>query len=146
MTLQSAAIPYRRSGNGHIEVLLVTSRRQGRWVFPKGNVKSGIPPHISAALEAYEEAGVIGLVYAKPLGTYTQTKISPDGNSAPIRVQAYTMMVTDETGEWPEMNQRHRSWMTVDTATEAVRDPELRKVIRRLQTFASSTVAPDMSS
>jgi 8-oxo-dGTP pyrophosphatase MutT (NUDIX family) len=143
MALQSAAIPYRRSGDGRIEVLLVTSRRQGRWVFPKGKVKPGIPPHIAAASEAYEEAGVIGLVYANSVGEYAQTKINADGTRVPLRIRAYSMAVADEAAQWPEMYVRRRSWMTLAAATIAVGDPELQKVLAHFQAFALSTLGPN---
>ena len=44
-----------------IEFLLVRTRR-GRWTFPKGGVEAGFTPAQSAAIEAYEEAGVHGRI------------------------------------------------------------------------------------
>ena len=58
--LQYAAVPYRRRGDGTIEVMLVTSRETKRWVVPKGWPIRGAKPHTSAAREAMEEAGVLG--------------------------------------------------------------------------------------
>jgi hypothetical protein len=39
--MQCAAIPYRRTHAGELEVLLVTSRGKGNWILPKGKVKPG---------------------------------------------------------------------------------------------------------
>ena len=44
-----------------IEFLLVRTRR-GRWTFPKGGVEAGFSHAQSAAIEAYEEAGVHGRI------------------------------------------------------------------------------------
>ena len=53
-----------------IRLLLVTTRgSRGRWVIPKGNAKAE-PPHVSAAKEAEEEAGVRGAICPTPLGSY----------------------------------------------------------------------------
>ena len=62
---QIAVLPYRFGGpdkDGPTEILLVTSRGTGRWVVPKGNPLTGLDRHASAAVEAEEEAGVIGAV------------------------------------------------------------------------------------
>ena len=45
---QSAVLPYRFSG-GDLEVLLITSRKGKRWVFPKGIIEPGLTPQRSAA-------------------------------------------------------------------------------------------------
>src|SRR5271155_2735893 len=55
---QVAAVCYRMGRRG-IEFLLVQTRG-GRWIFPKGGVERGLTYAQSAALEAFEEAGVHG--------------------------------------------------------------------------------------
>jgi 8-oxo-dGTP pyrophosphatase MutT (NUDIX family) len=55
---QVAAVCY-RVRRGGIEFLLVQTRG-GRWIFPKGGVEPGLTHVQSAALEAFEEAGVHG--------------------------------------------------------------------------------------
>jgi 8-oxo-dGTP pyrophosphatase MutT (NUDIX family) len=57
---QVAAICFRILSTG-VEFLLVRTRR-GRWTFPKGGLQSGLTQAQSAALEAYEEAGVHGRI------------------------------------------------------------------------------------
>ncbi|MAK81656.1 NUDIX domain-containing protein, partial [Phenylobacterium sp.] len=66
-TRQAGAVPYRVTDKG-VSVLLVTSRRTGRWVFPKGGLMNGRTPWESAAQEALEEAGVEGEVEDVALG------------------------------------------------------------------------------
>ena len=63
---QFAALCYRIKSN-KVQVLLVTTRRTGRWILPKGWPIDGLTPQKSAAREAWEEAGVIGRPDAQPL-------------------------------------------------------------------------------
>lgn len=134
MISQSAAIPYRRDDRNQLEVLLVTSRRRGRWVLPKGNLKRWMKPHVSAAHEAFEEAGVLGVVTSEPLGVYRQQKVSGD-LSREIIVQAFPMLVNTQLRIWPEKRARQRRWMSIDEAVESVRDVELAQLLRA---FAST--------
>ena len=57
---QVAAVCFRILSTG-VEFLLVRTRR-GRWTFPKGGAQAGFTHAQSAALEAFEEAGVKGKV------------------------------------------------------------------------------------
>ncbi len=65
-----AAVCYRREG-GSIEFLLVKTG-SGRWTFPKGTVEGHLGARDSAALEAREEAGVIGRVSERHFTIYFQ--------------------------------------------------------------------------
>lgn len=56
-------------GSGGLEVLLVQTRG-GRWIFPKGGVEPGLTQAQSAALEAFEEAGVHGRIEEMPFARY----------------------------------------------------------------------------
>jgi 8-oxo-dGTP pyrophosphatase MutT (NUDIX family) len=135
---QSAAIPYRRAADNSLEVLLVTSRRQGRWVLPKGNIKQGMLPHTSAAREAFEEAGVVGLIERLPLGSYSQRKVAANGAATDVRVCAYAMLVNQELRNWPERAVRRRKWMRVRDAVEQVRDTALRSILASFENEFSS--------
>src|ERR1022692_4590868 len=63
-----AAICYRIGARG-LEFLLVQTRG-GRWIFPKGGVEPGLTQAQSAALEAFEEAGVHGRIEEMPFTRY----------------------------------------------------------------------------
>ena len=65
---QVAAVCY-RTGTRGIEFLLVRTRG-GRWIFPKGGVEPGLTQAQSAALEAFEEAGVHGRIEEMPFARY----------------------------------------------------------------------------
>jgi 8-oxo-dGTP pyrophosphatase MutT (NUDIX family) len=76
--VQFGALPYRFDGGVSVEVLLVTSREIGRWITPKGRPIKGFKPAETAAREAFEEAGVRGLVSGRPLGRYVYEKWMED--------------------------------------------------------------------
>lgn len=63
-----AAVCYRVGKKG-IEFLLVRTRG-GRWTFPKGGAEPGLTHAQSAALEAWEEAGVHGRIEEVPFTRY----------------------------------------------------------------------------
>src|ERR1700694_452953 len=84
--IQYAALPYRAKGKSELEIMLVTSRGSRRWIIPKGWPKRGIPPHDTAATEAFEEAGVVGKVSKRPIGSYPYDKILKKGNTESCRV------------------------------------------------------------
>ena len=63
---------YRMNGHG-IEFLLVRTRAQ-RWTFPKGGLEPGLTRAQTAALEAFEEAGVHGRIEEAAFARYTGRK------------------------------------------------------------------------
>ena len=137
--MQSAAIPFRATPAGHIEVLLVTSRRNRRWIIPKGKVARGMLPHRSAAKEALEEAGVVGVIENVPVAEYVQTKLALDGKLEAIRVRAFPLAVTSELQRWREDHQRERRWLPLNEAIRCVDDPAIRTVLKRFAKRAART-------
>jgi 8-oxo-dGTP pyrophosphatase MutT (NUDIX family) len=66
---QVAALPF-RIHSGSLEVLIITSRDTGRFIIPKGWPMKGRADPDAAAVEAREEAGVIGKVHREPIGKH----------------------------------------------------------------------------
>lgn len=128
---QYAALPWRLTGAGR-EVLLISSRDTGRWVIPKGWPIKGLSPAETAAREAYEEAGLGGQISKKPIGEFNYDKRLNDGTSQPCRVEVYALERMIQHREWPEQSQRKRKWFSVPEAAEAVQEPELKQIIRKL--------------
>ncbi len=106
VVLQSAVIPY-RCVEGALEILLVTSRKKGRWIVPKGLVITGMAPQDSAVKEALEEAGAGGAVRFGLLGTVVKEK-----KSETCRTQVFAMEVTEMHEFWKEMEVRQRRWVS----------------------------------
>ncbi len=128
---QAGAIPFRRGPEG-LRVLLITSRDTGRWVIPKGHVEQGQTAAIAAAVEAYEEAGLAGVMSDFPLGFYTYGKRRRSGAVEPASVEVYTLEVAIEMKKWPERKQRRLQWMDVATAAGLVHEPGLSVLMLRL--------------
>lgn len=130
---QVAALPYRSSGpalDAPVSVLLVTTRETKRWVIPKGNLATGNAPHVAAAEEAWEEAGVEGAVCPVPLGTFRYRKRKGSGASLMADVEVFPLSVTRELNEWPEKAERERRWYSLAQAAAVVDEPDLADLIR----------------
>ncbi len=128
---QYGALPWRYSGGGR-EVLLISSRDTGRWVIPKGWPIRGLTPAETAAREAYEEAGLGGQISKKPLGAFEYGKRLNDGKVETCKVEVFALEQMIQHPSWPEQGQRKLQWFPVDDAAEAVQEPELKKIIRKL--------------
>lgn len=127
---QVGALPFRRRRKSKsIEILLVSSRRTGRWIIPKGHVERGTDDRAMARLEAFEEAGVTGKVPKRPIGTFGYLKYYDDGRIADSVVTVYALAVADIHDEWPEKRQRTRIWVDLHSASEMVDEPDLAALI-----------------
>ena len=130
--LQYGALPYRRSKGHPAEFMLVTSRETRRWIIPKGWPKNGKLPHRCAAHEAFEEAGVLGIVGRRPVGSFSYKKRLKSGRSVECEVRVFPLEVTRQKKEWPEKQQRRVKWLSAPKAAERVKDPVLSKIIQRV--------------
>ena len=127
---QSAVIPYRMGRKG-AEILLISSSRGDHWLVPKGIHEPGLSAEASAALEAHEEAGVVGDVGEGPLGSYQLDKW---GGTCTVAV--YPMEVTEvlDAPDWEEAS-RKRRWVPAGKAGDLLAVPELGQIVAR---FAST--------
>jgi 8-oxo-dGTP pyrophosphatase MutT (NUDIX family) len=117
---QAAAIPLRGG-----QVCLVTSSSGGRWVVPKGHFEPGKSAGQIALQEAWEEAGVVGVLRPEPIGTYLYTKF----NNL-YHVIVFVMDVTEAAEEWPESRVRRRVWVDAADALVRVQERGLRELLR----------------
>ena len=127
---QIGALPYRLTASGECEVLLVTSRGTRQWIIPKGWPMENLTDPDAAAREAYEEAGVIGEIQTKAIGTFTYLK-QPKGAGAlaEIVVEIYPMRVDRQLAFWPEASQRQTAWMSPTLANPMISNPTLRTLL-----------------
>jgi 8-oxo-dGTP pyrophosphatase MutT (NUDIX family) len=131
--VQYAALPYRLSGRSRTEIMLVTSRETQRWIIPKGWPQRGRAPHDSAAREAFEEAGVVGAVGRRSVGSFPYEKRLKNGVVVLCEVRVFPLKVTRQSKQWPEKEQRQFKWVSIKEAAETVQEPTLSKIIRRLR-------------
>jgi 8-oxo-dGTP pyrophosphatase MutT (NUDIX family) len=116
---QVAAVCYRIGGQG-LEFLLVQTRG-GRWIFPKGGVEPGLTQAQSAALEAFEEAGVHGRIEEMPFARYRpdQATLGKDLRRAPRsgRGKAVTAHLCEVSHlEPPQEANRNPTWFSAPKA------------------------------
>jgi 8-oxo-dGTP pyrophosphatase MutT (NUDIX family) len=122
--IQFGSLPYRMNGSS-LQIMLVTSRASGSWILPKGWLAPGLPPHRSAAKEAYEEAGILGQPGSEPIGAFMHRK----STGRRVQVEIYPLRVTEELENWPERLQRKRRWFNPHQAALVVSNMALRQLI-----------------
>lgn len=126
---QFAALCYRIKGN-KVQILLVTTRRTGRWIVPKGWPMDGLAPQKTAAQEAWEEAGVVGQADGRPLGLFSYTKVLDEDETLPCVAMVYAVKVKSLERDFPEKGQRKRKWFSRKQAAKMVGEPELARILR----------------
>jgi 8-oxo-dGTP pyrophosphatase MutT (NUDIX family) len=116
---QVAAVCYRIGKRG-IEFLLVQTTG-GRWIFPKGGVEPGLTHAQSAALEAFEEAGVHGRMEKLAFARYFRHKPDPttakDSKRSPARSSHPELAVSAHLCEVsrlepPQESNRNPTWFS----------------------------------
>jgi 8-oxo-dGTP pyrophosphatase MutT (NUDIX family) len=128
--VQYGALPYRFTQHAALEVLLVTTRETRRWIVPKGWPIKGLRPAKSAAREAFEEAGVIGKIGAKPVGLFTYDKMLDEAHVKAIcEVKVYPLLVKRQSEIWPESEQRTTQWVEPSKAIAMIKEPGLKKIV-----------------
>lgn len=126
---QFAALCY-RIYQGKLQILLITSRRSGRWIVPKGWPMDGKTPAECAMQEAWEEAGVTGKTQDRCLGLYSYNKLVDDKSGMPCVAMLFPVLVKSLSNDFPEAGQRHRKWFSLKKAAQQVTEPELARIIR----------------
>lgn len=127
---QFAALPYRMRDDA-VEILLITTRKKGRWSVPKGWPIKRKSPQQTAATEAYEEAGVHGAVGKKRIGQFRKRRLKKR-HLVMCDVQIFPLAVTRQQKQWPE-SERSRVWVAPRKAAKLVRTAGLRRAIKSYQ-------------
>jgi 8-oxo-dGTP pyrophosphatase MutT (NUDIX family) len=116
---QAASIPIHAG-----RVCLIRSSDRKRWVLPKGHIEPGMTAEESALQEAWEEAGLIGLLQPEPVGSYDYEKYGQT-----YRVTVFLMDVTEILQQWPECDRRARCWLAPELAVGRIAETGLRQLI-----------------
>lgn len=128
-----AAVCYRVRTDGEIEFLLVRTRA-GRWTFPKGGIDGDRTPAAAAAREAYEEAGVLGRVEARPFTGYVHAK----GDRVVHPVSAYLCEVLRM--EKPAESYRSPAWFCAEKAKRRLREARRAAYANELERVVDGAV------
>lgn len=126
---QSGAIPFRFE-QGCLQILLITTRNRKRWIIPKGIIEFDQTAVLSAEQEAYEEAGIRGQIFPKPIGSYQYRKWG-----GICTVQVFLIEVYEEFDEWPEDYFRQRKWVSIEQVQDLVSQDGLKSLIAKVPTF-----------
>lgn len=129
---QAGALCYRRNENGGVEVLFVGSRRNGRWGIPKGHVEGGETSSAAALREAFEEAGVAGVVDKAVFGTFSYRK---DTSTNQYHVAVHLLKVSRIADMFPEKHVRKTRWFPLETALREAAQPGLRMLLASLRSI-----------
>ena len=121
-----AACPFVRRGD-RLCVVLVTGRRHGAWLLPKGRPESDLIARQVAELEAWEEAGVVGQAHGRPSRFQVPCQ---SGDARPV--VAYPIQVKSLSRAWPEQHQRVRRVVPIEALHTVPMDDSWRRCIRRL--------------
>ena len=132
---QVAAVCFRILSTG-VEFLLVRTSG-GRWTFPKGGVQSGLSHAQSAAMEAYEEAGVHGRIEERAFMRYKQRKFSTSGSVDSEKLIHAHLCEVLQTAT-PEEPGRNPTWCSVAKTKRSLAEgrtdenaAELKRVVER---------------
>ncbi len=121
--LQAGVLPYRRKGDS-LEILIITNKKKNKWGIPKGLVDSQYSSSDTAAGEAYEEAGIRGVIRKPYAGKFSIRKWG-----GKCRIKVFAMEVTEVLDRWPEDMLRFREWHSVQEAAGMVKNKKLKSII-----------------
>lgn len=107
-------------------VYLITSLKKGHLILPKGVNESSRSSRETAVTEAWEEAGLIGIIGKDPIGEYTTKKW---GGICTIALYPLKVLATAET--YPEQSIRERFCLPALEAAEKLYHTEASLLIRR---------------
>ncbi|KAL4333844.1 hypothetical protein GQ457_07G017510 [Hibiscus cannabinus] len=113
-------IPYRfkcgnnGSNSNDLEVLVISSQKGPKMMFPKGGWEIDESKEEAALRESIEEAGVLGNVECELGKWYFMSK----SHGTFYEGYMFPLLVKEELDWWPEHHLRHRSWMNVKEARD----------------------------
>lgn len=131
---QVAALPLRMK-HGQLEVCLVTTRETRRWTIPKGWPMKDIKDCRAAAIEAEQEAGLLGRTRKEPVGEFLYWK-RRNLQFDLVRVFVYQLDVTGHLPSWREMSEREVRWFKPRDAALLVEEVGLAAMLEGLEEAA----------
>jgi 8-oxo-dGTP pyrophosphatase MutT (NUDIX family) len=122
-----------RERDGHIEILVVSTRDRKTWIFPKGHVE-GDEGLLEAALrEVREESGVVGAAVA----LLEPSSFRNEGRDVPVR---YVVVRALEEG--PLEEDRDKEWLDPQTALVRLTHEDTRAVLASALLLLAKSAAP----
>ena len=113
-----------------LKVLIVTSKTTKRWIIPKGWIQKKLGASGSAAAEAWEEAGALGICNKKKFGDFKDVKILKDGYPLECIVDVFLMKTITQKAEFPEKYIRSVKWIDPKDAVSFIRNESLIQLLK----------------
>jgi adenylate cyclase len=110
--------------DGVDHIVVVSTRNNLRWIFPKGNPEAGVADEKTAAQEALEEAGVTGDFFGSPIPVHYWK------GYVHYIIDYYPMRVSTLQTKWNEKDERQRRICTLDEAAELLYDAGFVQAMR----------------
>ncbi len=128
------AIPYIKDSQD-LQVVLVTNKRKERLIFPKGQPEPDMTSQEVAAMEAYEEAGVEGIIAGHPL------LIPYDINREITNLILYPFKVTKLKRKWDDKPYRERKVIQLQNVSSLENRQHIEPGLRFLDNASEALVA-----
>jgi 8-oxo-dGTP diphosphatase len=130
----AGGVPWRRAGDGSLEVLVIHRPRYGDWTFPKGKLDPGETWEEAAVREVREETGLeVALGVELPSTEYR------DRNGSPKRVRYWTLTVDADHGLPVGDEVDERRWVTPEQAAALLTYERDQAVLVRIVAIVSGT-------
>lgn len=114
-----------------MHIMIITSTSGKSWILPKGHPEDNLNKPQVAELEAYEEAGIKGLIFERK---FRQEFKREDGGTLII----YPLLIKKVLESWPEDSIRERRLVTIKDALTLVTKKEHCQAIKH---FSSSEMS-----
>ncbi len=112
---------------GMLKVMVVSTRSNNGWIFPKGQPIIGKSEMEVALLEAYEEAGIRGTITGNPI---VVPYLKKTGIYSMI---LYPMAITSVLKRWPEESERSRALLTPREAGKKMKQQGMKSALGWLE-------------
>lgn len=132
-----AALPWRISGEGTMEVLLIRQRQEKRWTVPSGICSATRTELRAAERAAFQHAGVTGRLAPAPVGRFHTTLTLADGRKDSCDVTVFGLHVWGTLVHWPFKTKVLRRWMHLSEARALAADPGLAELLASVMSGAT---------
>ena len=123
---EAGALVVRRKKRGRVRFLLISKRRSRAWGIPKGRLSPALSFPETAAKEAFEEAGVTGMISPSAICMFRSKKRAANPQvRLVIEVWVYLLEAVTQASEWPEKDKRAVRWVSAKAAAKSLREPTL---------------------
>ncbi|TKW01028.1 hypothetical protein SEVIR_8G150300v4 [Setaria viridis] len=121
---------------GRLQVLMISTPKRGDLIFPKGGWEDDESIDEAACREAFEEAGVKGIISATPLGEWifkSKSKQNSCSLQGACKGFMFGLQVTELLEIWPEQVTHGRRWVPVEEAYGLCRYDWMREALDKLK-------------